>query len=105
MYKHILVPTDGSRLAAKGVRARVKLAKALGAKVTGVYAVMRRRLPQSPSARLLVRRRMAGRVEEHRPRHAGIGVIPNGATINLERLVGRTKQALYFLLRHALRYA
>jgi nucleotide-binding universal stress UspA family protein len=37
MYKHILVPTDGSRLAAKGIRAGVGLAKALGAKVTGVF--------------------------------------------------------------------
>ncbi len=37
MFKHILVPTDGSRLAAKGVRAGMQLAKALGAKVTGVY--------------------------------------------------------------------
>jgi nucleotide-binding universal stress UspA family protein len=37
MFKHILIPTDGSRLSAKGVRAGVKLAKALGAKVTGLY--------------------------------------------------------------------
>jgi len=37
MFKHILIPTDGSRLAAKGVRAGIRLAKALGAKVTGVY--------------------------------------------------------------------
>ncbi len=37
MFKHILVPTDGSRLAARGVKAGVRLAKALGAKVTGVY--------------------------------------------------------------------
>ena len=37
MYKHILVPTDGSALAAKGIKEAVKLAKALGAKVTGVY--------------------------------------------------------------------
>jgi nucleotide-binding universal stress UspA family protein len=36
MYKHILIPTDGSKLAAKGVKAGVRLAKALGAKVTGV---------------------------------------------------------------------
>jgi nucleotide-binding universal stress UspA family protein len=41
MYKHILLPTDGSRLAAKGVKAGVKLAKALGAKVTGVYVIPR----------------------------------------------------------------
>src|SRR5687768_16897348 len=39
MFKHVLIPTDGSTLAAKGVKAGVKLAKALGAKVTGVYVV------------------------------------------------------------------
>lgn len=39
MYKHILVPTDGSALAAKGVRAGVRLAKALGARVTGLYVI------------------------------------------------------------------
>jgi len=37
MYKHILLPTDGSRLSGKGAAAGVRLAKALGAKVTGVY--------------------------------------------------------------------
>jgi nucleotide-binding universal stress UspA family protein len=39
MFKHILIPTDGSKLAAKGVKAGVKLAKALGARVTGVYVI------------------------------------------------------------------
>jgi len=39
MYRHILVPTDGSKLAAKGVRTGVRLAAALGARVTGVYVV------------------------------------------------------------------
>jgi len=37
MYKHLLIPTDGSKLAAKGIRAGVRLAKALGARVAGVY--------------------------------------------------------------------
>lgn len=37
MYKHLLLPTDGSSLAARGIREGVRLAKALGAKVTGVY--------------------------------------------------------------------
>jgi len=37
MFKNILICTDGSRLSAKGVKAGVKLAKALGARVTGVY--------------------------------------------------------------------
>ncbi len=40
MFKHILIPTDGSGLAAKGIKAGVKLAKALGAKVTGVYVLL-----------------------------------------------------------------
>ena len=40
MFKNILVPTDGSRLSLKGVRSGVKLAKALGAKVTGVYVML-----------------------------------------------------------------
>ena len=37
MYKHILVPTDGSKLSSKAVRTAANLAKALGAKLTGVY--------------------------------------------------------------------
>lgn len=39
MYKHILIPTDGSRLAAKGIRAGVQLAKRLKARVSGVYVI------------------------------------------------------------------
>ncbi len=36
MYKHILIPTDGSPLADEGVREAIALAKALGAKATAV---------------------------------------------------------------------
>lgn len=39
MFKHIALPTDGSKLAGKGVKAGVKLAKSLGARVTGVYVI------------------------------------------------------------------
>ncbi len=39
MYKHILVATDGSKLAARGVKSGIKLAKSLGARVTGVYVI------------------------------------------------------------------
>ena len=38
MYKNILLPTDGSALARGAIAAGVKLAKALGARVTGFYA-------------------------------------------------------------------
>jgi len=40
MFRHILIPTDGSKLAGKGVRAGVRLAKALGARVSGVYVML-----------------------------------------------------------------
>ena len=39
MYKHILVPTDGSRLSAKAVKAAAALAKQVGARLTGVYVI------------------------------------------------------------------
>jgi nucleotide-binding universal stress UspA family protein len=38
MFKHILVPTDGSKLSARTVKQAVKFAKAMGAKITGFYA-------------------------------------------------------------------
>lgn len=39
MFKHILVSTDGSRLSLRGIKAGVRLAAALDAKVTGVYVI------------------------------------------------------------------
>lgn len=45
MFKHIAIATDGSKLAEKGVRAGVKLAQSLGAKVTGVYVIAPYRAP------------------------------------------------------------
>ncbi len=36
MYKHILVPDDGSALSAKAVEHGIALAKAVGARITGV---------------------------------------------------------------------
>jgi len=38
MYKHILIPTDGSELSRRAIAAGVKLAKSVGAKVTGFFA-------------------------------------------------------------------
>jgi nucleotide-binding universal stress UspA family protein len=36
MYKHILVPTDGSALSARAIEQAIDLAKSVGAKVTGM---------------------------------------------------------------------
>lgn len=38
MYKHILIPTDGSPLARRAIAAGIELAQKLGARVTGFYA-------------------------------------------------------------------
>jgi nucleotide-binding universal stress UspA family protein len=38
MFTHILIPTDGSEPSKRAVEAGVALAKALGARVTGMYA-------------------------------------------------------------------
>jgi nucleotide-binding universal stress UspA family protein len=39
MYKHILVPTDGSKLSVKAIGAAARLAKICGARITGVYVI------------------------------------------------------------------
>jgi len=38
MFKHILIPTDGSPRSRKAISTGVKLAKSLGARVTGLFA-------------------------------------------------------------------
>ena len=39
MFKHILIPTDGSAVSNKAAKAGVRLAGQLGARVTGYYAI------------------------------------------------------------------
>ncbi len=39
MYKHILVPTDGSALSDKAVEAAIKLARLAGARITAFHAM------------------------------------------------------------------
>ncbi len=38
MFKHILIPTDGSALSEAAIRAGVELARTVGARVTGFFA-------------------------------------------------------------------
>lgn len=40
VYKHILLPTDGSELSRKAITHGVGLAKALGAEVTGLHVIV-----------------------------------------------------------------
>jgi nucleotide-binding universal stress UspA family protein len=41
MIRHILIPTDGSKLSERAILHGMKLAKALGAKVTGLHVIPR----------------------------------------------------------------
>jgi nucleotide-binding universal stress UspA family protein len=39
MFKHVLLPTDGSPISKRAVKAGVRFAHSVGAKVTGYYAI------------------------------------------------------------------
>jgi nucleotide-binding universal stress UspA family protein len=39
MFKHILLPTDGSKLSDKAVKQAIKTAQALGAKITAIHVM------------------------------------------------------------------
>jgi nucleotide-binding universal stress UspA family protein len=45
MFKHILLPTDGSSLSARGVKQTIRMAKALGAHITAVHVVREYHVP------------------------------------------------------------
>ena len=47
MYKHILLPTDGSDLSIRAVTAGIELAKSLNAKVTGLFVNVATYIPAS----------------------------------------------------------
>ena len=50
MYKHILIPTDGSPLSLKAAKAGARLAKNLKAKVTALYVIPPYRPPNGSEA-------------------------------------------------------
>ena len=47
MYKHLLVPTDGSTLSLKAVKSAAKLAHDLGARITALYVIPPFTLPDT----------------------------------------------------------
>ena len=67
MYKHILIPTDGSPTAEKAVEAGLEFAREAGARVTLFTAVPEYEIPSE--AELLARHRILS-MEEHERRSA-----------------------------------
>jgi nucleotide-binding universal stress UspA family protein len=49
MYRHILIPTDGSELANRAVVHGLSLAKSVGAKITAPGALMPSRQDETPA--------------------------------------------------------
>jgi len=70
MFKHILVPTDGSKLSAKAIRMAVRLARDTGAKVTGAYVVAPYTPPAYSEAAIYVAALSAKRYKELSAREA-----------------------------------
>ena len=67
MYKHILIPTDGSKVGGKAVTPGIKLAKALGASVVAYYAaesIERVFLTEGASVRPAAIKQLRERMEE-----------------------------------------
>ena len=71
MYRHILIPTDGSELAQRAVRHGLGLAKALGAKVTAATVEASFNVYAVPSSRDLQMSGAFAEYAEHAKAHAG----------------------------------
>ena len=70
MYRHILIPTDGSELAQRAVRHGLALAKALGAKVTAATIKASFNVYAVPSSRDLHMSGAFAEYAEHAKAHA-----------------------------------
>jgi nucleotide-binding universal stress UspA family protein len=70
MYKHVLLPLDGSELSLKAVSAGIDLAKAVGAKVTFISVVPHFRLAVSIGHASDIVRKLEKEHEEEARKHA-----------------------------------
>jgi nucleotide-binding universal stress UspA family protein len=70
MFRHILVPTDGSKLALKGAKAGAKLARSLDARLTGLYVVPPYRPPMYGEGSVYVGGMSVRHFKEHSQREA-----------------------------------
>ncbi|MEO8145681.1 MAG: universal stress protein [Betaproteobacteria bacterium] len=87
MYKHILVPTDGSRLSGKAIRTAARLARAVGAKVTGVYVIAPYVAPAYGEGAIYVRGVSSARYKEITGREARKAL----ATVEIEARTSGTE--------------
>ena len=88
MYKHILIPTDGSELSAKAIDAGVKFARSIGARVTGFTAVPEYQIPSETD--FMARRAISpDQYEREAKTHAEAALQPIAERRSEERRVGK----------------
>ena len=68
MYKHVLIPSDGSEVAEKAVGAGIEFARTVGARVTAFTAVAEYELP-SPSDMMAHKRVLSMQEHQQRAKH------------------------------------
>jgi nucleotide-binding universal stress UspA family protein len=94
MFKHILIPTDGSPVASKAAKAGIALAHRLGAKVTA-YCAMEALQPIYVEGYVFSRRQLNG--FEERARKAGqkhldaIGKMAKAASVSFTSVVAKAR--------------
>ena len=81
MYKHILVPVDGSDLSTKSFREGVELAKAIGARVTAVSVVIASHAPRGAGPAMLGKHVLEDAAEEYLK---GVAAIAREAGVAVE---------------------
>jgi nucleotide-binding universal stress UspA family protein len=70
MYRHILIPTDGSELADKAVVHGLSLAKSVGAKITALVVEPTFNVYDVPSSKMFQMTKAFAEYEEHARAHA-----------------------------------
>lgn len=86
MYKHFLVPTDGSKVSLKAVKAASKLAKSLKARITALYVIGPFLPPSSGESALLLRQTGAQKMYEK-----GMAELAAKALAKVEATAGAAK--------------
>lgn len=95
MFKHILIPTDGSPVAMKAVKAGIGIAKQLGARVTGYCAIEQIR-PRVYGEGYMIDRKMVQAFERRATASAqkyvdAIGKVANAAGVEFESYVSKAE--------------
>ena len=70
MYKHIMLPTDGSRLSGKAIKQGLALARSIGAKVTAINVVPEYQMTMDEGVVLPASIMLKKRFEQETARHS-----------------------------------